>query len=83
MLCCFFVVNVRVLVEGNIVDIFIKMVLLWIIVLVGFIGVYCVFVLFVGENVLFVDGFKIIVDFVNIGKQIDKMEFIVWMMGWW
>lgn len=75
------VANVRALAEGNIADIFIKTVLLRITVPVGLIGAYRVLVPLAGENALSADGFKTTADPANTGKQIDKTEPIVRMMG--
>lgn len=75
------VANVRALAEGNIADIFIKTVLLRITVPVGLIGAYRVLVPLAGENALSADGFKTTADPTNTGKQIDKTEPIVRMMG--
>ena len=75
------VANVRALAEGNIADIFIKTVLLRITVPVGLIGAYRVLVPLAGENALPADGFKTTADPANTGKQIDKTEPIVRMMG--
>lgn len=55
MFCCCFIIYVFFMVEGDVVDIFIKMMCCWIVIMVGFISVYCMFVLFVGKYVLFVN----------------------------
>lgn len=63
-----FIIYVFFMVEGDVADIFIKMMRRRIVIMVGFISAYRMFVLFVGKYVLFVNRFKIATDVVNFGE---------------
>lgn len=61
----------------------IELMFYWVVILIGFICLYCIGVLFVGKNILFVNGFKIFLNVVNFCKEINKMKLIVRVVFWW
>lgn len=75
------IANVGAMAEGDIADIFIETVLLRIAIPVGLIGAHRMLIPLAGKDALPADGFKTAADPADTGKQIDKAEPIVRMMG--
>ncbi len=75
------IANVGAMAEGDIANIFIETVLLRITIPVGLIGAHRMLVPLAGKDALPADSFKTAADPADTGKQIDKAESIVRMMG--
>ena len=80
MFCRLLITHPFMVTERDIANIFIKVMLIWIAIVVRFVSSHRMLVPLAGKNTLSAYCFKTSANATNSGKKIDKTKSIIWMM---